>query len=164
MFMNWRNDVSPRDRFFACLPYLVPILGVFGYGGSLISTFPIFKSIYSFILPIYTLYGAVPFGEFGVFLLLYFLVVCNQRVHYFVRFNTLQSIMLGVLLSLFGLALQFVLIPLLSANNPIVVLLPMLAFLGMWAVCLFSVVKSAMGEYAEVPQLSESVRLTLDRT
>ncbi len=161
--MNWRNDVSASDRFFACLPYLLPIIGVFGYGCSLISTFPIFQSIYSFILPIYSLYAAVPFGEFGVFLLLYFLVVRNQRVHRFVRFNTLQSIMLGVLESLFGLALQFVLIPLLSGNNPIAVLLPMLAFLGVWAVCIFSIVKSVMGEYAEVPQLSENVHFNLDR-
>jgi uncharacterized membrane protein len=162
--MNWRNNVSASDRFFACLPYLLPITGVFRYGGSLINTFPIFQSIYyGFILPVYSLLPSGEFGTFGVFLLLYFLVVRNQRVNRFVRFNTLQSIMLGVLVSLFGLALQYVVIPLLSGNNPIVVLLPMLAFLGVWAVCLFSIVKSAMGEYAEIPQLSENVHFNLDR-
>jgi hypothetical protein len=163
MFMNWRNTVSPSDRFFACLPYLLPILGVVGYGGSLISTFPIFRSIYNILLPIQYLYSAVPFGDFGVFLLLFFLVVRNQSVHRFVRFNTLQSIMLGVLVSLFGLALQYVVLPLLSIQNPIVILLPMLAFLAVWAVSLFAIFKSALGEYAEIPQLSESVHFNLDR-
>jgi uncharacterized membrane protein len=161
--MNWRNAISPSDRFFACLPYLLPILAVFGYGGSLIRTFPIFGSVYSIILPIQSIYTSVQFGDFAVFLLLFFLVVRNHSIHRFVRFNTLQSILLGVMVSLFGWALQYVVQPLLSLSNPIIILLPMLVFLAVWTVSLFAIIKSALGEYAEIPQLSESVHFNLDR-
>jgi Chloroplast import apparatus Tic20-like len=157
--MNWRNDISGSDRFFACLPYLIPIIDVVNYGGSLIGTFPIFRSVYSFIRPITQVYSSF---SLGVFLLVFFLVVRNPSVHRFVRFNALQAMMLGILVILFGLGFQYVVQPLLSLNNPISILLPMLAFLAVWAVCLFSVFKSAMGQYAEVPKLSENVHLALD--
>lgn len=157
--MNWRNDISGSDRFFACLPYLIPTIDVINYGGSLIGTFPIFQSFYSFIRPIIQVYSSF---SLGVFLLVFFLVVRNPRVHRFVRFNALQAMMLGILVILFGLGLQYLVRPLLSLNNPIAILLPMLAFLAVWAVCLFSVYKSAMGQYAEVPKLSENVHLALD--
>jgi Chloroplast import apparatus Tic20-like len=163
IFMNWHNrNVSPSDRLFACLPYTLPIIDVVQYGGSLFSTFPILSTIYSWLTPIFVIYKAVPLGSFGIFLILYIAVVRNPRVPRFIRFNVLQSLMLGVLVSLFGLTLEYLFKTLLTANNPIVVLLPMLAFLSVWVVCLFSMIKSAMGEYAEVPKLSENVHLILD--
>jgi Chloroplast import apparatus Tic20-like len=160
--MNWRNDISGSDRFFSCLPYLIPIIDVVSYGGNLIGTFPIFRSIYNFIQPIMQIYNGSSMGSLAIFFLIFFLVVRNPRIHRFVRFNALQAIMLGILVSLFGLALNFVVKPLLSFSNPIVILLPMLAFLAVWAVCLFAICKSALGQYAEVPKLSENVHLTLD--
>lgn len=160
--MSWRNNISGSDRFFACLPYLIPIIDVVNYGGSLIGTFPIFQSVYSFIQPIVQFYRNFPLGSLGIFLLLFFLVVRNPSVHRFVRFNALQAMMLGILVTLFGLCLNYLVQPLLSFNNPIVILLPMLAFLAVWAVCLFAVYKSAIGQYAEVPKLSENVHVALD--
>jgi Chloroplast import apparatus Tic20-like len=161
--MNWRSDISAADRFFGCLPYLIPIIEVIRYGGSLFEILPIFQSIYLALMPIINFYYGVPMGAFAVFLLLYFLVVRNTSIHRFVRFNTLQAIMLDVLISLCGLVLNYLIIPIVSGQSVIVQVLSKVIFLGVWAICLFSIVSTASGKYAEVPQLSENVHFYVDR-
>jgi uncharacterized membrane protein len=161
--MNWRSDISAADRFFACLPYLIPIIDVFRYGLKLMGTLPIFGSVYKVILPIMQIYYGLPMGSLAIFLLLFFLVIRNPNVHRFVRFNTLQAIMLGIVITLGGLALSYLIVPVAGADSLLVEVLEKVMFLGVWAICLFAMIKSALGEYADVPQLSENVHFYIDR-
>jgi Chloroplast import apparatus Tic20-like len=161
--MNWRSDISTADRFFGCLPYLIPIIEVFRYGMSLMDILPIFGQIYLFILPVMQIYYGVPMGAFAVFLLLYLLVVRNTSIHRFVRFNTLQAIMIDILISLSGLVLNYLITPILGGESVIIQVLSKVIFLGVWAMCLFSIFRTATGKYAEIPQLSENVHFYVDR-
>ena len=37
--MAWRGSTTVKDRIFACLPYLLPLVEGLGFGGSLFQQF-----------------------------------------------------------------------------------------------------------------------------
>ncbi len=79
---------------------------------SLFQQFPDLRQVISFlILPVALIYGLLPFGAFIVFLLLFFAVVRNERISHFIRFNTMQTILIGILLSLLQLVVFRIIFP-----------------------------------------------------
>ncbi|MGL5034703.1 MAG: Tic20 family protein, partial [Microcystaceae cyanobacterium] len=106
------------------------------------------------IAPLLKFYYQFPFASFIIFLVLFFAVVRNDQISHFVRFNAMQAILIGILLSLFGLIMQYVFnnlgIPLLTET------LYNFAFLGTLAASGYSIVRSALGRYAEMPTISEA--------
>ena len=110
-------------------------------------------------LPLVVLQQAVPFGGFLLFLVLFLAVVRNQRVPYFLRFNVLQAILLDIVLVVLSLAFNIVLAPL--GGNFAVRTLANSVFLGVLLLVLFAVVQCVRGKEADIPSLSEAVRMQL---
>jgi hypothetical protein len=102
---------------------------------------------------------AVPFGGFVLFLVLFLAVVRNTKVPYLIRFNVLQAILVDILLILVSLAFSVLLAPLglgfalRTLSNTV--------FLGALLLVGFGVVQSLRGQEAEVPSLSQAVRMQL---
>jgi uncharacterized membrane protein len=161
--MSGRSDVAVADRVFASLAYLLPIMDVFKFGMSIFDILPFFKDVYIFLLPVIKIYLGSGFGSFAIFLLLYFLVLRNQSISRFIRFNVLQAVMMGILISLCSIAISYLLNPILGADSALLSVVSKVIFLGTWAVCAFGIISSAMGKYAEVPQLSENTHFMVDR-
>ena len=161
--MSGRSDVAVTDRVFASLAYLLPIMDVFKFGLSIFDILPFFKDIYIFLLPVIRIYLGSGFGSFAIFLLLYFLVLRNQSISRFIRFNVLQAVMLGILISLYSIAVTYLLNPILGADSSLISVVSKVIFLGTWAICAFGIISSGMGKYAEVPQLSENTHFMVDR-
>jgi uncharacterized membrane protein len=159
--MSGQSDVATADRIFGALPYLILIIEVSKYLGSVVGWLPFFGNIYVFLLPLIQIYYGVPYGSLAIFLLLYFLVLRNHSVSHFIRFNVLQSIMVSVLLTLCGLLIY--LIAQVPSTSALILVFQKVIFLGTWAISLFGIVSSAVGQYAEVPQLSENVHVMVDR-
>ncbi|MDX2212076.1 MAG: Tic20 family protein [Oculatellaceae cyanobacterium bins.114] len=158
--MTWRGSTSPLDRLFACLPYLLPLIEVIiSFGRAFFLRFPELQIILFPLQPFIAIYaiiiGSIPFGGFLVFLALYFLVVRNESIQHFIRFNAMQSILIGIGVSLaslvwFDLVAKIVRIPLVNETVAFIV------FLGTVAAVIYSVVQSAFGRYAEIPPLSDA--------
>jgi uncharacterized membrane protein len=90
---------------------------------------------------------------------LFLAVVRNSRVPYLIRFNVLQAILVDILLILISLAFRVLITPLgigfaerTLANT---------VFLAALLLVAFGVVQSLRGQEAEVPTLSEAVRMQL---
>ena len=66
----------------------------------------------------------------------------------------MQSILIGIVLSLVGLAMG-ILLPVLGKSLLIETLFNII-FLGTLAVSFYSIVQSALGRYAEIPGISEA--------
>ncbi len=153
--MTWRGTTSVKDRIFASLPYLLPIISVLPFGSFLFRQFPFLQILLLPLQPVLLIYSSIPFAGLVVFFLLFLLVVRNERIAHFIRFNTMQAILLDILLILFGLALQILLRGL--GTNLITETLINIVFLGTVATCGYSIVQSLLGRYAEIPTLSEAV-------
>jgi hypothetical protein len=153
--MTWRGSTTVKDRIFASLPYLLPIISALPFGVFLFRQFPALGIILIPLQPVVFIYSAIPFAGLVIFFLLFLLVVRNERILHFIRFNTMQAILLDILLVLCTLLFDILLRGL--GTNLVTETLFNIVFLGTVAACGYSIVQSLLGHYAEIPTLSEAV-------
>jgi len=152
--MTWRGDTTIRDRIFACLPYLLPLIHVLPFGGSLFKLFPPLELVFVPLAPLLIIYS-FPLAGLAIFFALFLLVVRNENISRFIRFNAMQAILLDILLVLVRLILMF--LPGLNSVAFILQVLFNFVFIAVVAVVAYAIVQSLRGYYAEVPTLSEAV-------
>ena len=151
--MTWRGSMTVKDRIFASLTYLLPLLDVFPFGRHLIEQVPLFGLIYVPIEPLLVIYNK-SFVSLIIFFVLYLAVVRNERINHFIRFNAMQAILISIILTLIGLAFG-ILGPVLG-ENLLTETLYNIIFLGTLAASIYSIIQSAIGRYAELPGISEA--------
>lgn len=154
--MTWRGSTTVTDRIFASLPYLLPLFAVFLFGIPVFKIFPPLAQFLSLLLtPIRLLYSIIPiYPDLIIFFLLFLLVVRNERILHFIRFNTMQALLLDIIVFLCGLIVTYIL-PALGATL-ITQTLMVTVFLAILVACGYSIVQSLLGHYAEIPSLSEA--------
>ena len=144
------------QRLLGALAYLLPLSDALRFGQALFDMFPLLQWVAVPALPLVVLEQAVPFGGLVLFLLLFLLVVRNPKVPYPIRFNVLQAILIDIVLVLLSLAFDTVLgggFAIRTLSNTI--------FLGTLLLVLFSVIQSLRGKEADIPTVSEAVRMQL---
>ncbi|MEC4804707.1 MAG: Tic20 family protein [Jaaginema sp. PMC 1079.18] len=153
--MTWRGSTDTKDRIFSVLVYLIAVMYALPFGRYLFVQFPELQKDLNFILsPLLSIYKNVPFAGMIIFFVLFLAVVRNPRVSHFLRFNTMQTILLTIGLFLLELLLGILARPL---SGLIVQTLSNTVFLGVLGICVYSMVQSALGRYAEIPSLSDAV-------
>jgi uncharacterized membrane protein len=146
-------------RLLAAAAYLLPWSDAIPFGRSLYGLMPQLQWLSVPALPVALLQQAVPFGGFVLFLVLYLAVVRNSQVPYLIRFNVLQAILLDIVLVLVSLIFSVLLAPL--GDGFALRTLSNTVFLGALVLVLFAVVESLRGKEADIPTLSEAVRMQL---
>ncbi|WP_373539031.1 Tic20 family protein [Chamaesiphon sp.] len=159
--MSGQGSQTVADRFFGSIVYLLPLARVFSFGVFVFQQLPIVQELYLPLAPLLAIDNN-QIGGFVLFFGLYLGVVANPKISRFIRFNVLQAILIGILLSLCGLLLQYVLLPILGLG-PVTQVLMNTVFFGTWAAGIYGIVMSALGKYTEIPQLSETAQMQVDR-
>lgn len=147
------------QRPLAALAYLLPFSDALPFGRSLLQQFPVLNMAALPAVPLLAIQNAVPFGGLVLFLVLYLAVVRNARVPYLIRFHVLQAILIDIVLILLSLAFQILLAS--FAGSFAVRTLENTVFLGAFVLCLFGLVQSLRGQEADIPTISEAVRMQL---
>ena len=153
--MTWRKSTTVQDRILACLPYLLPLIEGLAFSDFLLSDFPALQVFFVPILPLLALYSSIPFFGMIVFFALFLLVVRNESISHFIRFNTMQAIIIDIVIFLCSL-----LLPILRPIPGTAFAMQTIAstiFLGVVVAVVFSVVQSLRGVYAEIPAISDAV-------
>ncbi|MBD2542122.1 Tic20 family protein, partial [Coleofasciculus sp. FACHB-SPT36] len=140
--MTWRGSATAKDRVFACLPYLLPLLSVLPFGAYLFRQFPVLALILLPLQPLLAIYS-IPFASLIIFFVLFLGVVRNEKISHFIRFNTMQALLIDIALFLCTMALQ-ILTPALGTGLVGQTLFNVV-FLGTLAACAYSVVQSVIG-------------------
>lgn len=155
--MTWRGSTTVADKIFASLPYLLPLIDGLEFGRFLFQQFPVLQVILLPLLPLLQVYASIPFAGLIIFFALYFLVVRNERIAHFIRFNTMQAILIDIVLILCSLIVRILQQAL--RGGFIVETLYNMIFLGVLAACIYSIVQSLLGRYAEIPTISDAVHM-----
>lgn len=165
--MTWRSTTETSDKLLGSLPYLLPLLDAVVVGGALfklIANFPVLAPLGEILLilvtPVMFVYGLLPFGlgSLAVFFALFLLVVRNPNISHFIRFNTLQAILIGFIISIGSLLLGLLTMPGLALITD--TFYNVLLFGGIAAVG-YSVFQCLMGRYPEIPTISEAVHMQI---
>lgn len=155
--MTWRGTTTIGDRILASLPYLLTLMYGLPFGGSLLAMFPVLAVVlFPLIGPIAAIYSVIPFAGIVVFFALLILVVRNEQIAHFIRFNTMQALLISIVLFLCQLLIG-VLGNMGGSVALIVQVLNNTVFIGVLAAFGYSVVQSLRGHYAEIPAISEAV-------
>jgi len=147
------------QRLLAVLAYLLPWSDGVPFGRYLFPLFPPLQWLTLPALPVLMVQQMVPFGGFLLFLVLYLAVVRNQKVPYYLRFQVLQAILIDIVLVVVSLAFSVLLAPL--GAGFAVRTLSNTVFLAALLVVAFGMIQSLRGQEADVPTLSEAVRMQL---
>ncbi len=142
-----------KDRFFGAAVYLFALYDAVVLGAALLTIpalRPLFQLIQVLLLPISTLYGLIPLGlgSLIVFFALYLAVVQNNNISFFIRFSAMQSILLGIALSLIQIILQT--LPALALVGSVISLVAI-------GVCFYCMVQCLLGRRPEIPSFSNFV-------
>lgn len=148
-------ETEIKDRIFAAVVYLFPLVYSLPFGGLLFREFPILEAISQPLIVAYVITNSLPFAGIIIFFALWLAVVRNENISYFVRFNTMQAILLDILLIVCSLIIG-ILIPGFGAQSLIVKTLNNTIFIGSLVACFYGIVQSSRGLYAEIPTLSNA--------
>ncbi|TBR59052.1 hypothetical protein B4U84_24685 [Westiellopsis prolifica IICB1] len=159
--MTWRGSTTVKDRIFACLPYLLPIIEVFAYGQFFLKQFPPVQVLFLPLVPLLQIYYGVRYAGLIIFFGLFIFVVRNEKISHFIRFNTMQAILLDIVVFLFGILTDIV--GLLPSGGFAIQTLYTTIFLGIVAASVYSIIQSLLGRYAEIPAISDAVYMQLPR-
>lgn len=152
--MNWRNTTTNwQDKLFSALVYLFPLNTALTFGIFLLQQFPFLQIITIPLTPLIII-DRIPFGGLILFIILYSAVVRNSRISHFIRFNTMQAILMEILLILISLFMNFIVQGL--GTGLITETIFNTLFLGVLIGCGYGMVRSTQGQYPELPLISEA--------
>jgi uncharacterized membrane protein len=162
--MSRFGSADVKDRFFGAAVYLFAIYDAMVLGTGLTvqfpTTAPIFNFLQSVLLPISLVYGIfdaiIPLGlgSLIVFFILFLAVVQNPKISYFIRFNTLQSILFSIAIALFSIIF--------STLGGLGLIGGFVCIIATGA-SLFCMAECAFGRYPEIPTISAAVYSQLPR-
>lgn len=155
--MTWRGSTTVPDRIFACLPYLLPLVESLSFGSFLFRQFPVLQLLLIPLSPIVAIYRSIPFASLIIFLALFALVIRNEKINHFIRFNAMQAILLSIVLFLCSILLQVV--GSVPGAGFATQTLANTIFIGILAAFVYSVAQSLLGRYAEIPAISDAVHM-----
>ena len=152
-------EIPLWQRLLGMLAYLLPWSDALSFGRELYNLFPWIAYLALPATPVLLLERSIPFGGFLLFLVLFLVVVRNPNVPYYLRFNVLQAILLDILLVVLALAFNVLLSPL--GNSLMIRTLNNTVFIGALVLVLYASIQCLRGKEADLPTLSEAVRMQL---
>ncbi|KAL5712962.1 Protein TIC 20-II [Ranunculus cassubicifolius] len=94
------QTVPATERLVSSFAYFLPFFNGLQYGRYLFMKYPNLVFLLEPIFPLLNIYRSVPYASFVAFFALYLGVVRNPSFSKYVRFNSMQAVVLDVLLSL----------------------------------------------------------------
>ncbi len=153
------------QRLLGVLIYMLPWSDAIPFGKNLLAQVPEVL-LSALLLPARTIWivqSAIPWGGLGslvLFLVLFLAVVRNPNVPYFLRFNTLQALLLSIILSLLGLVFFEILQKPLEGTL-IFNTLATTVLVAVFAIVIFALIECLRGREPDLPGISQAVRMQL---
>jgi len=147
------------QKIIGAFLYMLPWHDALPFGRNLFISFPYLEYLAIPTLPIIIIERSIPFGSFLLFLIMFIAVIRNPKIAYFVRFNALQALLLNIGVILVGYAFQVLLSP--FAGGLIARTLASTVFLAILAITIFAIKECLQGKEAEIPAISEAVKMQL---
>ena len=138
---------------------MLPRSDAIPFGRTLFIEIPFLQWLAIPVLPIIIFEQLIPLGSLLIFFGLFFGVVRNSKVPYFLRFNALQALLIDIALILLSYAFQIILQPL--GNSLILRTLSGTVLVGTLAIIIFAISQCFQGKEPDLPTISAAVRIQL---
>lgn len=149
------DSVNAAERVVAALGYFLPLFDGIQYGRYFFLQFPVAEKLIAPLFPLLAAYKGFPFSNFIAFFGLYLAVVRNPSFSRYVRFNTMQAVVLDVLL-IFPTLVERTFTPRGGIGFELLVIFYNSVFLFLVACFLFGVVSCILGKTPRLPLVADA--------
>ncbi len=147
------------QRFIAFIVYLLPWSDAIPFGNSLFIELPYLRWLALPTLPIIILERIIPFGSLLIFILLFVGIVRNQKISYFLRFNTLQAILIDIGIIFISFAFEILITPI--GNGLILRTISSTILIAVLTIVIYATIECIQGKEPDLPGISSAVRIQL---
>jgi len=146
---------APYLRILAVIPFVIPLMGTIAFTHSAYEALPLFKHAMFIFAPAMQLFYGNSFIPFMTFFALFLLVVRNEKIPYFVRYCTMQAILLDICCMLGGLIMQYM--PIFIMVSWVGEWMELWIFVNSFFALGYSIFNALQGLIPEAPLISEAV-------
>ena len=147
------------QKLIGVLIYMLPWSDAIPFGRYILMDFPSLQWLAVPAMPIILIEQGMPLGNLLLFFVLFLAVARNPKVPYFLRFNTLQALLLDITVILISYAFKVFIQPL--GTGLIVSTLSSTVLIAILAIVIFALVECLQGKEPDLPGISEAVRMQL---
>ena len=147
------------QRILSIVLYMLPLSDSVQFGSSLFAQYPFLQIIFLPTIPIYLLERVMPFGSFLIFTLIFLFITRNPKIPYFLRFNSMQAILLNISVIAISFTFQILLLPL--GLNLLIRTLSSTILICILAIIIFAIVECIKGKEPDLPGITTAVRMQI---
>ncbi len=151
-----RNEgVNAAERVIAAIGYFLPFFDGIQYGRYFFLQYPAAERLLQPLFPLLQAYKSFPYSNFIAFFALYLAIVRNPRFSRYVRFNTMQAVVLDVLL-IFPSLVERTFTPRGGIGFELLIIFYNTVFLFLLACFLFGVFSCLLGKTPRLPIVADA--------
>ena len=146
-------------RILGVLLYMIPWSDSLTFGNHLYIKYPFIQIIQIPAIPIILIERSIPFGSLLLFLAIFFGLVRNSKVSYFLRFNALQALLINIGIIIASFIFEIIFSP--FANSLIIRTLSSSLLISIFLMIIYSVWSCTQGNEPNLPGISQAAKMQL---
>ena len=146
-------------RILGVILYMIPWSDSLSFGNHLYLKYPFTQIIQVPAIPIILIERSIPFGSLLLFLAIFFGLVRNSKVSYFLRFNALQSLLINIGIIIASFIFEIIFSP--FANSLIIRTLSSSLLISIFLMIIYSVWSCTQGNEPNLPGISQAAKMQL---
>jgi uncharacterized membrane protein len=146
-------------RLLGILLYMIPWSDSLTFGNHLYIKYPFIQIIQIPAIPIILIERSIPFGNLLLFLAIFFGLVRNSKVSYFLRFNALQSLLINIGIIIISFIFEIIFSP--FSNSLLIRTFSSSLLIGIFSMIVYSVWSCTQGNEPNLPGISQATKMQL---
>ncbi len=147
------------QRCISIILYIFLLPDIISYGNGLYNNIQLADVLNIIIMTIVALRNSLPIGNFLFFIILFLAVVKNHKIPYFLRYNSMQMILIKLIL----IIIEYIYVIAINLFNIYFIkdLIEAFLFVGMLTIITFSIIQCLRGMEADLPLISDAVKMQI---
>ena len=150
---------SIGEKILGVFLYTIPWADCLIFGNHIYIKYPITQIIQIPAIPIIIIERSIPFGNLLLFLAIFIGLVRNSKVSYFLRFNSLQSLLINIGIIIVGFIFEIFLSP--FGNSLIIRTFSSTLLISLFSIITYCVWSCTQGNEPNLPGISQATKMQL---
>ena len=146
-------------RLLGVILYMIPWADCLLFGNHIFIKYPFTQIIQLPAIPIILIERSLPFGSLLLFTAIFFGLVRNNKVSYFLRFNALQSLLINIGVIIVSFIFEIIFSP--FANSLIVRTFSSTLLISLFSMIIYCVWSCTQGNEPNLPGVSQATKMQL---
>ena len=146
-------------RLLGVILYMIPWADCLLFGNHIFIKYPFTQIIQLPAIPIILIERSLPFGSLLLFIAIFFGLVRNNKVSYFLRFNALQSLLINIGVIIVSFIFEIIFSP--FANSLIVRTFSSTLLISLFSMIIYCVWSCTQGNEPNLPGVSQATKMQL---